>query len=347
MNSFQPWCLPTAVGSLPHTDPREACDLILSILPEIPFWPQLPNRSPLENMYVQYFERFPGAVVDNGRIIVDKDNGFDNGLERLYSDYLEGKTADYAVNPLTAAGFSEMRRRWGGQQNRPVAIKGHITGPISGGLQLTDRNKRPVLYDEVLADALAKYLRLVVGEQERILREACAQTIMFVDEPYLSAVGSAFIQIRPAMVTDLLNEVIAGIVGLSGVHCCGNTDWSILLSTQFDVLSFDAYNFAETLALYATDVKSFLRRGGILAWGIVPTDERALAAESADRLAARLIAAVSLLEEKGIDRDEVLSASLVTPSCGLGPMSKQGATRALILTAAVSAKMRESHVCVA
>jgi len=56
---FRPRCLPTAVGSMPHTDPQAACDVILQHMPAIPTWPQLPRRSFRENMYVQFGERFP------------------------------------------------------------------------------------------------------------------------------------------------------------------------------------------------------------------------------------------------------------------------------------------------
>ena len=59
--------LATAVGSLPQTDPQEACSLILANLPDIPVWPQLPKRSFLENMYVQYSGGFPGVKVEDER----------------------------------------------------------------------------------------------------------------------------------------------------------------------------------------------------------------------------------------------------------------------------------------
>lgn len=344
MSGFRPCCLPTAVGSLPCTDPGEACDLVLRYLPEIPAWPQLPNRTPLENMYVQYFERFPGAVVDGDRVYVHGDSHLETGLEKLYADYLEGDTAGYGLDPRLAAGLAEMRGRWANLAQRPQAFKGQITGPISGGLQVTDRHRRPALYDELLADAMAKYLRLVAGEHERVLGEAGGQTIVFVDEPYLSAVGSSFIQIRREQVNELLGEVLGGLRGLKGVHCCGNTDWSLVLESPLDVLSFDAYNYAETLALYAGEVKAFLRRGGVLAWGIVPTDQRALDGENVDSLVAKLLAGIALLGNKGIEREEILVASLITPSCGLGPMSPGGAARALALTAGVAGRVRREFL---
>ena len=344
MTAFRPCCLPTAVGSLPHTDPHLACDLVLRYLPEIPAWPQLPNRTPLENMYVQFFERFPGAVIDGDKVYVDSQGQFEMGLERLYTDYLDGATADYDLRPRWAAGLAEMRRRWTNLPQPPQAIKGQITGPVSAGLQITDRRRRPVLYDEVLADALAKYLRLVASEHERVLAEACRRTIVFVDEPYLSAVGSGFIQVRRELVSELLGEVLGGLRGLKGIHCCGNTDWSLVLETGLDVLSFDAYNYAETLALYPRELKGFLRRGGILAWGVVPSDQRALDGEDANSLVAKLLGWVELLAGKGLEREEILATSLITPSCGLGTLAPAAAARALALTAEVAGTVRSEFL---
>jgi len=54
----------TGIGSLPHKDPDKAAGWIVENIVDIPFWPQLPKRSYLENMYVQFAENLPGVVVD-------------------------------------------------------------------------------------------------------------------------------------------------------------------------------------------------------------------------------------------------------------------------------------------
>jgi methionine synthase II (cobalamin-independent) len=153
--------------------------------------------------------------------------------------------------------------------------------------------------------------------------------------------GSAFVSFPREQVVTLLEEVLGGISGLKAIHCCGNTDWSVVLQTSLDILSFDAYNYAETLALYPDEVKSFLNRGGVIAWGIVPNEEQALNKETKASIVDRLEGAMKLLSKKGISYDTIKSQCLITPSCSLASISIKAATRALELTAAVSADFRK------
>jgi len=333
--------LATGVGSMPHVEPREACSLVLKYLSEIPVWPQLPKKSFMENMYVQFSKDFPGVTVEGDRIWVDRSRDLSQPLEQLYSAYLESRMEYGEISAKHAAGLYTFLKEARGK--RLKAVKGQVTGPISFGLSVTDQNKRPLLYDEVLADAVAKHLKLKAAWQEKALKGVCPKTIISVDEPYLSSVGSAFVSVPREQVITLLEEVLGGISGLKAIHCCGNTDWSVVLQTSLNILSFDAYNYAETLALYPTEVKKFLNRGGVIAWGIVPNDEQALNKETKASIRDRLEKAIKLLSTKDISYDTIKSQCLITPSCGLGSISVEAATKALELTAAVSADFRKRH----
>ena len=49
-----------------------------------------------------------------------------------------------------------------------------------------------------------------------------------------------------------------------------NTDWSLLLKSDIDVLNFDAYGFFDRLFLYKDDLVNFMNRGKHGIGGIVP-----------------------------------------------------------------------------
>jgi len=335
-------CLPTIIGSMPHTDPSEACAQVSHYLKDIPAWPQLPKRSFLENMYAQFSEGFPGVALKEERIYVDRSQDLDNPLEKLYAAYLDNDIDKYPISADYAAGLHSFLAL---DNLSPLAVKGQITGPISWGLTVTDDSRRSVIYDDMLADAAAKLLRLKASWQEKQLSQISRNTIIFVDEPYMMSFGSAFFSLSKEMVTNLLEEVFKGISGLKGVHCCGNTDWSVLLDTSADILSFDTYNYAQSLSLYPAEVKKFLDRKGTIAWGIVPNDEESLAKESVASLKDRLEEAIAPFTRNGIRFKQLIEQGLLTPSCGLAPLATNEATgQALELLAELSKAIRTRYL---
>ncbi len=333
-------CLPTMIGSMPHTDPDEACSLVTRYLKDIPAWPQLPKRSFEENMCVQFSQGFPAVVIKDERIYIDRSQDWDEPLEELYTAYLENNVTKYAVSTEHAAGLHKFLSLG---NLTPLAVKGQVTGPISWGLTVTDDSKRAILYDDMLADAAAKLLRLKAGWQEKALSKISKNTIIFVDEPAMSSYGSAFFSLSQEKVTSLLEEVLGGIRRLKGVHCCGNTDWSLLLGTSTDIISFDAYNYAESLSLYPAEVKRFLNRNGAIAWGIVPNDEKQLAGETVSSLKDRLEEAMAPFTRKGIPFKQLVEQGLLTPSCGLASLTEEAAAWVLELLAELSLKIRKRY----
>ena len=332
-------CLPTMIGAVPYTDASTACREVLRHLKDVPAWPQLPRRSFLENMYAQYSQGFPGIVIENGRIFVDRERDIDKSLERLYAAYLANNFDDFPVTPEYASGLHQFLQT---SNLSPKAVKGQITGPVSWGMTIADSTGKAVAYDETLADAAAKLLKLKASWMEKELRAISKNTLIFVDEPYLNSVGSAFFSLNKDKVVTLLEEVFSGINGLKGVHCCGNTDWALLLGTSLDILNFDAYEYGETLTLYPAEIRKFIARGGIIAWGIVPNQEEGLKRESVASLQDRLEAVIAPFTRKGIEIPfrRLIKQSLLTPCCGIAGLSPDAAGTALGLLSDLSASMR-------
>ncbi len=336
-------CLPTIIGSMPHTDPLKACALIARFLKDIPAWPQLPKRSFLENMYVQYSEGFPDIVVEGNRIYIDTAKDYTKPLEELYAAYLENKIDRFPISREFAAGLYAFLEQ---PKLSPKAVKGHVTGPLSWGLTVADENKRAVLYHEVLGDAVPKLLKLKAKWQEKELKKISKNTITFVDEPYMASYGSSVAAgafSKPEKIAEMIDEVFDGISGLKGLHCCGNTDWSVLLKTKLDILNFDAYNYAPSVSLYPDEIKKFLARGGAIAWGIVPNSVEPINKESVASLKDRLEEAIAPFTRNGMRFKDIVKQSLLTPSCTLMPLGEEGAEKALELLTGLSAEMRKRY----
>ncbi len=344
MSNTEFYCLPTIIGSVPHTDPKKACALLVRYLKDIPTWPQLPRMSFLENMYVQYSEGFPGAVVENNRIYIDTASDYTKSLETLYQAYLDNDFSKYGMGRDHVAGFYALLEQKG---LSPKAVKGCVTGPLSWGMTITDENKRSILYHEILGDAVPKFLKLKAKWEENQLRKISKNTIIFVDEPYMASYGSSIAAgafAKPEKIVEMIDEVFDGISGLKGIHCCGNTDWSILLKTKMDILNFDAYAYAQSLALYPDEVKKFIARGGCVAWGIVPNQNEPVGKESIASLKDRLLEAMAPFTRNGLSIKEIVKHSLLLPCCGLNALTEENTERALQLLTELSAEMRKKYL---
>jgi len=331
---FTPKFLTTHLGSVPHTECVDVCDRLIHML-DIPAWPQMSRRTFRENMYVQFSASLPAIVTDETKqkVYFDTRNDITPALEAFYERYLANDVNAFALKPSYAAGFYNMleaMRRIPGEW-----AKGQVTGPISFGLTVTDQDLRASLYNEQLADVIVKNTALIARWQVRQLRSVRPNVILFVDEPYMASFGSAFINLKRGQVIDMLNEVFDAIHaegGLAGVHCCANTDWSVLLATKVDILNLDAYGYIENLALFPAEMRAFLDRGGVVAWGIVPNNKE-IYDITPEGIAYRLNAGFTLIHDKAQSRgitimpEEFSMRSLVAPSCGLGPTTTEIADR--------------------
>ena len=343
LGSFQT----TATGSFPHFDGRALSEQLVAAL-DIPCWPQLPRRDFRESMYIQYGATLPAVHLDErrGKIYFDTSADISDELERFYSHYLADDLEAFALDPCYAAGFQSMisalslsKGRW---------AKGQVTGPISFGLTVTDQDLRPSLYNELLAEVIVKNMAMNARWQIRQLRAVRPEILFFVDEPYMAAFGSAFISLSREQAIAYLDQVFAAIhqeEAVAGVHCCANTDWSVLLATSVDMLNIDAFSYLDNLALYPAELRAFLDRGGLIAWGIVPNNED-IFNFPARSLAQRLLAGLELIQEKAAARgviipaDELAGRSLVTTSCGLGPTSVPLAERAIAVLAQTGERLQ-------
>lgn len=345
---FEPCFMATAIGSFPQEDSREACRLALEFLSEMPLWPQLPRRSFLENMYAQFTEGLPGIKIDEekARVWFELGEGWEEELESFYAAVVAGDVERFSMSPRFAAGFEEFVKGEFAERVREKAFaKGQVTGPISFGLTVTDQNRRASLYSETLEEVIVEGLSLKARWQSQALKGAFpnSKVVLFFDEPYLVSVGSALVSVsREKVVGDISKCVERCGADLTGLHCCGSTDWSMVFEIGFDIVHFDAFDYLEGFLAYSKDMISYLEGGGSIVWGIVPNDDRVLEV-TAEELVGMVEDGFEVLEERGASKDQLARKSMIGPACGLGPASKEVAERALSLTAEVSTMLRTTY----
>ncbi|MGD8975042.1 MAG: hypothetical protein PVJ56_17200 [Desulfobacterales bacterium] len=356
---FEPFCLATTIGSLPHTDVVRGTALMFKNTPEIASWVQFPKRSLLENMMMQFTEGIPALIRDGNRTYISTSaDDFPEQLADFYEKYLAvmednnfGALESFRLSQTYAAGFSEFVSHLPKHMaiGRTIMLKGQVTGPFTLGTNLLDQNGRCSYYDNQLRDVIVKTVVLKALWQVGQLADFGLPIMIFLDEPSLLGFGKqTYITISREDVMKDLNEVIAGIHafgGIAGVHCEENTDWSLLMETDLDILDFDAYDHMQGITLYPAELRKFLDRGGSLGWGIVPTlDRDAAAAETIPSLIDRFENGLRLLVGKGFDQKLLLRRALITPSCGAGGvLTVPLAERVLDLLCGLSIALRKRY----
>lgn len=348
---FKPNFVATGIGTLPHRDPKAAVADVLTRLPDMPYWPQLPQRDPSEDMGPQYAPALePLVFAAPGSREVQAFGGLsrEEALAAFYERFMTGPLESFAPEASRTAGYFAFLEAI---EQAPAGsfpwLKGHVTGPITLGLSVAGPDGKALLYDDECAEAIARGLGVAAAAQAQRLSALGRPVMIFFDEPGLSGFGSAFTPISREKVLELLGacfeEARARAEMVVGVHCCGNTDWSLLVDAGADVLNLDSEGFGQHLLLYPESVHTLLKRGGAVAWGAVPTSEYK-GTETAKGLWASLHGLLTALEDKGLPHELLSSQALVTPACGMGTLTEDQALNILDLTAGVSRLARDLYV---
>ena len=331
--------LTTAMAVMPHRDAERAIETALSL--DIPFWPQLPNLSYYEDMYVQASEHFPGIVLNvNNRTLGFSMEKFIIDYEETLAHYEEPEYFDISDTYSTV--YSRFLAL--DLSDRP-AIRGQMEGPISFGLNILDQDERPILFDDNIRPLIFEVLAKRVNIQLQRLKVRNENAFMYIDEPGLQFLFSGLSGYNDVAAKEEMTAFFENIDRPRGVHLCGNPDWDFLLTMDLDILSMDVYTNAEVFVAYAHSIKDYLERGGTLVWGIVPTNFEPFEAEGLNSLANMMNDLWDNLGRKGIDREFLLSRSLLSPAtcCLINPDAAVTVEKAFKLVNELSRRLRESN----
>lgn len=292
---------PSAIGSLPHVDAARAAADALALQPELPAAPQLPGRHPLEGMLAQVTTGMDGVTLNEDGWKLDVDR------RRLGAGDVDA--------PLDAEAFGATRAflEAAAAAGHDGPVKVQVTGPVTLGLALIEGGARPAKTWAIAGEVVRGRVRAVLAEVARTLPGA--PVVVVLDEPGLTAYPDPGFPLGAEDTIDLLSNALAAAGGddvMAGVHCCGPTDWRLVLHAGPDLVSLPV---DAAVGDDAAGFSGFLDRGGWVAWGAIPTD-RPLG-DREDAHWRRLNTLWGDLSRNGCDPTRLRMQSLVTPACGL------------------------------
>ena len=309
----------TGVGAMPGEDLREAFQVILGEVGDLPFVPELPARGAGAEMIGRSLAMLDGLSVD---------------LQPAGWRLTSGESRDHRrARSLLAHDLDVVEELL---PTSTLVLKQQVTGPWTlaatverpmGDRLLADHGAR-----RELAESLAEGIAHHISDLRR--RAPHASFVIQIDEPALPAVlagavptASGFGKHRRVYPSDvdrhlrMITEAIARSGAASVVHCCAtHVPVELLVGAGFGAISFDA-----ALAQPDENWASAFESGVDLWLGAVPTSgDRPSAADVRHRV-DRWFA------DLGFDDDAYGDRTVITPACGLASASPDHARASLTL----------------
>ncbi|MCM8772778.1 MAG: hypothetical protein NC922_06980 [Candidatus Omnitrophica bacterium] len=312
----------TGIGSLPFIDLKESIEFIKNNFKDIPFLPQLPRLNFKEEMNIQVIEKMPGIELKERKINFSYS---EEEILNVYQKITENDVEYFKISREYGIGMYELLNT----KIEGMFLKGQLAGPVTFLSAVKDEEGKPLIFNEMLEDIFIKILGMKGLWIAKQIEERGKIPVIFYDEPVMASFGSAFFPIDKNRVKNILMELIKFLRDrdkniLLGIHCCGNTDWSIFLDLDIDILSFDAFNYLDKFFIYWEDIEKFLNSGKIIAWGIIPsTDE--IEYINLEQIKDKLNIIYTNFKDKGYDFEKIKKQFLFTPSCGMSWIKEKNA----------------------
>ncbi len=313
-----------AVGSLPHLDPAAAAAFAIGEF-DVATIPSLPRRSPHELMLGQALVGVRGVRIEpDGTITVDASSV--KPLASIPTD----------IGHEAFTGMRSFLDLAGKVRLDGAAVKWQFVGPVTLGVALhragLDRESAFDLALSAVRDRLAA-LSAVVSDALPNSRQ-----MVVLDEPWFAELMQPGFPIPPDEAIDRMSSAMAalGSTTLTGVHCCAPCDVATLLASGPNVVSLPA---APELVDWVGYLTRFLSDGGVIAWGVTPTDGPV--PSTSERPWRALSDLWCSLVQRGCDPVLLRRQSIVTPQCGLAMHSVSVARRIVRLTADVGKRVQD------
>ena len=304
----------TGVGSLPGTEPLEACRLVFGELPDFPYLPELPNRGPwadLTGRASALLVEMPVDLQPAGWRLVDRASRDSRRAVAMLAQDLD------ALEEV-ADGYTGL-------------LKLQVCGPFTLAATLERTRGDKVLADfgarRDLGQSLVEGVAAHVAEVAR--RVPGARVVLQVDEPAVPAVlagaiptVSGFSRLRAVPATEVtatIGALAAAVEAPVLVHCCAtDAPFDVLAADGVAGLSFDLARLDLDADATFSSLAEAADGGLLLVVGAVPSLADSGPPVESTRRIEDIRSRVALMWQRfGRPAESVAAQVAISPSCGM------------------------------
>jgi len=314
----------TGIGSWPGSTPREAADIIVGELHQLPHLVELPARGVGADMIGRAGALLVDIAIDTvprGYRIASRPGAVARRAASLLDEDIDA--------------FEEAWEKAGGSHSGR-AVKVQAAGPITLAAQLELANGHRAITDPgAVRDLAASLAEGVAVHRAELMRRLSTTVVVQFDEPGLPAAlagqlagVTSFSPVRAieeSVAFGLIDECVATVGGVAMLHSCASgLPWKALQRSALCALSVDLRGMSDA---DLDGVGQFLDSGRDVVFGLVP----ALLAAGTQRppLEEIVEAAARVTDRLGFPRSVLGQRVGVSPACGLAGATSQWARAAL------------------
>jgi hypothetical protein len=275
-------------------DPVAAALFVLDTT-DVPYLPQLPNRSAQERMLPQWGDGICGCGYS------DSELGLAYGAEprERAAAFVGADTLLKMLPPDT------------------TTVKTQATGPVTMAMAMLAAG-HPA--GDSLIECLQAGLRARIEAHLDAVRKALPETeiILILDEPALSGIGERSFPFDAVEAHGMLDTTMRSLSVWPGIHCCGPADWAVAASLDPAWLSWDIDALGPQFDDDREAIAAATYRGTRIMWGVAP----AVMGSPPRDLVSRLQRAIGSLVLGGADMVSLTSGAMYSTSCGLAGLTE-------------------------
>lgn len=335
------------IGKLPYNNIKLITAMQAKLYRNFPFMAFLPLVSEEDTLEKRTFDNIPGVIFKDGKVTMktgsEKYEKEMAELDKAFKNPSKKNLEKYKFDTPFSEKFEQMLHKFK-PQNACVNILGPFT--VSQILfktiqeqSLTDKNFKKLFVKAVCIKGLWAINKIKHYSPNTV-------PVIILEEPMLGQFGMVKREndeITPETVINLFSRVsekLKSAGAIVGVQCMEKCDWSLPIRGGVDLISYDAYNNPNNLSIIPEILTSFLQKGGIINWGIVPVlSESILKGLTIDYLVKRLTATMSGVTLSGVPAGLLYQSAMVSLNGDTNHLPILFAEKAMILSRQLASRL--------